>query len=105
MSYFVFFCWLFTCIKAVVDQLPRLGKRELICLLLFACNYVVSVGEVSSSSGCLRWATLFDCGTPLAFHIIICSQTWRKMLIYLECIGMHKYNGQFDRILKYKGNS
>ena len=25
----------------VVDQLPRLGKRELICLLLFTCNYVV----------------------------------------------------------------
>ena len=34
-----------------MDQLPRLGKRELICLLLFTCNYVVSVGEVSSSSG------------------------------------------------------
>ena len=28
---------------AVVDQVPRLGKRELICLLLFTCNYVVSV--------------------------------------------------------------
>ena len=28
-------------------QLPRLGKRELICLILFTCNYVVSVGEVS----------------------------------------------------------
>ena len=41
-----------------VDQLPRLGKRELICLLLFTCNYVVSVGEVSSSCGCLGWATL-----------------------------------------------
>ena len=41
-----------------VDQLPRLGKRELICLLLFTCDYVVSVGEVSSSSGCLGWATL-----------------------------------------------
>ena len=27
----------------VVDQLPRLGKRELICLLLFTCNYVVSL--------------------------------------------------------------
>ena len=27
----------------VVAQLPRLGKRELICLLLFTCNYVVSV--------------------------------------------------------------
>ena len=27
----------------VVDQLPRLGKRELLCLLLFTCNYVVFV--------------------------------------------------------------
>ena len=27
---------------AVVDQLPRLGKKELICLLLFTCNNVVS---------------------------------------------------------------
>ena len=26
-----------------MDQLPRLGKREPICLLLFTCNYVVSV--------------------------------------------------------------
>ena len=26
-----------------MDQLPRLGKRELGCLLLFTCNYVVSV--------------------------------------------------------------
>ena len=25
-----------------MDQLPRLGKKELICLLLFTCNYVVS---------------------------------------------------------------
>ena len=57
-----------------MDQLPRLGKRELICLLLFTCNYVVSVGEVSSSSGCLGWATLFYCGTPCAFHIIMIVQ-------------------------------
>ena len=49
---------------AVVDQLPRLGKRELIRLLLFTCNYVVSVGEVSSSSVCFGWAALFYCGTP-----------------------------------------
>ena len=28
-------------------------------------------GEVSSSSGCLGWATLFYCGTPWAFHLII----------------------------------
>ena len=28
-----------------MDQLPRLGKRELICLLLFTCNYVVFILE------------------------------------------------------------
>ena len=27
----------------MVTELPRLGKRELICLLLFTCGYVVSV--------------------------------------------------------------
>ena len=27
----------------MADQLPRLGKRELICLLSFTCSYVVSV--------------------------------------------------------------
>ena len=26
-----------------MDQLPRLGKREIICLMLFICNYVVFV--------------------------------------------------------------
>ena len=47
-----------------MDQLPRFGKRELlvIYLLVLTSNYVVSVGEVSSSSGCLGWATLFNCG-------------------------------------------
>ena len=30
-------------IETVVDKLPRLGKRELICLLLFTCNNMVSV--------------------------------------------------------------
>ena len=34
---------LFVYMSTVVDQLPQLGKRELICLLLFTCNYVVSV--------------------------------------------------------------
>ena len=48
----------------IVDQLPRLGKRELICLLLFTCNYVVSVGEVSSSSGCLGWLRNFIVELP-----------------------------------------
>ena len=35
----------------VVDQLPRLGKRELICLLLFTCNYVVSVCPLCAWDG------------------------------------------------------
>ena len=45
-----------------------MGKRELICLLLFTCYYVVSVGEVSSSSGCLGWATLFYHNTNIPMH-------------------------------------
>ena len=61
----------------MVDQLPRLGKRELNCLVLFTCNYVVSVGEVSSSSGCLEWSTLF-----------IVALT--KPSIYLFCKIIHK---------------
>ena len=40
------------------------GGEGLVCLLLFACGCVVSVGRVSSSFGCLGWATLFYCGTP-----------------------------------------
>ena len=39
---------------AVADQLPRLGKRELICLLLFTCNYVVSVRR-GFCFFCLLW--------------------------------------------------
>ena len=57
--------------QAVVDQYPRLGKRELIYLLLFTRNFVVSLGGVCSSSGWLGLATLFYCGTPCAFNIII----------------------------------
>ena len=47
-----------------IKKNPRFGKRELICLLSFTCNYVVSVGEVSSSSGRLGWATLFFVALP-----------------------------------------
>ena len=45
--------------------------RELIFLQSFTFNYVVSVVGGSSSSWCWGWATLFYCGTPRAFHIII----------------------------------
>ena len=39
-------------------------------------------GEVSSSSGCLGWATLFYCGTLWAFHIIICSSWKNHTVLY-----------------------
>ena len=41
----VVFCVLLLIIYmyTVVDRLPRLGKTEIVCLLLFTCNYVVSV--------------------------------------------------------------
>ena len=48
---------------AVADQLPRLGKRKLFCLLSLSCDYVVLFGDVSSSSGCWGWAALFYCVT------------------------------------------
>ena len=57
MSYFVLFCWLFIrCMQAVV--------KELICLLSFTCNYVVSVRRGFLFPGCLGWAVIFYCGTP-----------------------------------------
>ena len=65
------------CVLAVADQLPRSGKRELICLLSFTCNYVVSVRSgflFLSSSGCLGWAVLFNCDTPWTFHINILNK-------------------------------
>ena len=57
-----------------MDQKLRLGKRELNCLLLFTSNYVVSVGEVFSSFGCLGKSTLLThlsqrlIGEPLDTH-------------------------------------
>ena len=59
-------------------------------------------GEVSSSSGCLGWATLFYCGTPLAFHIIILhfdmslllltDTLWGEYLITLLIVSFFIYN-------------
>ena len=46
------------------ESVASVGEGREVYLLLFTCNYVVSVGEVSHSSGCLGWASLFYCGTP-----------------------------------------
>ena len=40
-------------------SITSVGEERANCLLLFTCNYVVSVRRVFfSSSGCLEWATL-----------------------------------------------
>ena len=50
-----------------MDQLPRLGKRELICLLSFTCNYVVSVWK----GFLFLWVLGMGYVILLSFHIII----------------------------------
>ena len=44
-----------------------MGKRELICLLSFTCNYVVSV----RTGFLLGMVCVIYCGTPCAFLIIM----------------------------------
>ena len=85
--------------KTVVDQLPRLGKRELICLLLFTCNYVVFVRRgflffwvLGMGYVILLWHSLslpyyfssfeggiwgFDC--PSSWSMLACD-------LYLKCV-------------------
>ena len=54
-----------------MDQLPRLGKRELICLLLFTCNYVVSVWRGFLFLWVLRMGHVILLWHSLSLHIII----------------------------------
>ena len=57
MSYFEFFVVYLYVSRS--GSITSVGEERANWLLLFTCNYVVS-----SSSGCLGWATLFYCGTP-----------------------------------------
>ena len=45
-------------------SITSVGEERANLSAIVTCNYVVFVGEVSSSSKCLGWATLFYCGTP-----------------------------------------
>ena len=77
-----------------VDQLPRLGKRELVfCCCLHVIMWFLFV-EVSSTSGCLGRATLFYCGTLRTFHIIILQQLLSELLIEIK--------RAFDTRISYK---
>ena len=65
---FVLYCIAIDLLYAVVDQLPRLGKRELVFLLLFTCSFVVSVSERFLFLLVLGMGYAFYCGTPIAFR-------------------------------------
>ena len=85
MSYFVFYCWLFICKLYIADQLPRVGKRELICLLSFTCNYVASVRR-----GCLFFLVLWmDC-------VIYCGTLWAFHVIFVGNKDMHNIMDEFE---------
>ena len=67
-----------------MDQLPRLGKRELICLLSFTCNNVVSVRRVLLflwvlGMGCviLLWHSL---GHPLIILNDMCPKSYLNLV-------------------------
>ena len=50
--------------EVLADLLPRLGKRELIVLLLITRNFVVSVWKGFFFLLVLKIAALFYCDTP-----------------------------------------
>ena len=62
-----------------MDQLPRLGKRELIRLLLFTCNYVVSVWI-----GCLFLWVLGVGYTILLWHSLSLPYNYFEAYIHME---------------------
>ena len=70
--------------QTVVDQLPRLGKRELVCLLLFTCNYVVSVWRGFLFLLVLGMGYVVLLWHSLSLHIIILPMTYNVFLVLGE---------------------
>ena len=73
-----------------MDQLPRLGKRELKSLLLFTCNYVVSVWRgflflwvLGMGYVILLWHSL---SIPLIILAVLVSELWRCFTLCLFII-------------------
>ena len=74
-----------------MDQLPRLGKRELICLLLFTCNNVVSVWR----------GFLFLCVLGMGYVILL----WHSLSLpynYIECLKFNTILGGGGHFLSSK---
>ena len=63
-----------------MDLLPRLGKRELICLLLFTCNYVVSVWRGFLFLWVLGMGYVTLLWHSLSLHIIILDVNTENLL-------------------------
>ena len=62
MLYFVFICWLFKCKRSWIITSVGEERANLSAVVLVIMWFLI--GKVSSSFGCLGWATLFYCDTP-----------------------------------------
>ena len=89
-----------------MDQLPRLGKRELICLLSFTCNYVVFVwrgflflGVLGMGYVILLWHSL---SLPYNYFETTCTQPSATSNISTEpdlfytTLSEHSYSSKED---------
>ena len=74
-----------------MDQLPRLGKRELICLLLFACKYVVS----------FRRGFLFLCVIGMGYVILL----WHSLSLPYNYINSPADNCKISKNTAFCGTS
>ena len=78
-----------------MDQLPRLVKRELICLLLFTCNYVVSVSRGFLFLWVLRmgYVILLWHSLRLPFFFSNMAEIYRRLENQAHCSNKHnQYN-------------
>ena len=78
-----------------MDQLPRLGKRELICLLLFTCYYVVSVRFL------FLWVLGIGCLILLWHSLSLPYNYSMENLVYKfkKIIGNQNFSDRFKRII------
>ena len=75
-----------------MDQLPRLGKRELICLLLFTCNYVVFVWR------CLLFLWVLELGyVILLWHSL--SLPYNYFLVWRFTVFCKIFNLKCDFVI------
>ena len=75
-----------------MDQLPELGKRELVCLLLFTCNYVVSV----------RGGFLFLWVLGMGYVILLRHSLSLPYNYFTKCIKRMKANMRLVFLIKNK---